>query len=130
MGKKKKTTSITEKFVATIAILLTCNSGAYQRLLTLKYFLWSMRKQNASMLSRRDFGRRDSKIPARILARFKARSRRDFGRREFRSPARIFSRPGNPGGQNLAGIPPRSRSLFYKGKYFTSYHGISRLFQI
>ena len=50
MGKKKKTTSITEKFVATIAILLTRKSGAYQRLLTVKHFLWSMRKQNASML--------------------------------------------------------------------------------
>ena len=47
--KKKKTSSITEKFVATIAILLTRKSGAYQRLLTLKYFLWSMPKQNASM---------------------------------------------------------------------------------
>ena len=53
MGKKKKTTSITEKFVATIAILLTRKSGAYQRLLTVKHFLWSMRKQNASMLKTR-----------------------------------------------------------------------------
>ena len=75
--------------------------------------------------SRRDFGHPDFCFSARILASFAAGSRRDFGRREFRFLARIL-----PGSQrdscreeksrrdsrrDRGGIPPRSRSLFYKG---------------
>ena len=59
--------------------------------------------------SRRDFGRRESRLPPRIPARFPPGSRRDFGRRESRLPPRIPARfppgTGNPGGQNLGGIP-------------------------
>ena len=40
----------TGKCLANIAILRTREVGAYQRLLTSKYFLRNMRKQNASML--------------------------------------------------------------------------------
>ena len=54
--KKEKTTSIAEKFVyETNAIfppfcdLRIRKAGAYQRLLTSKYFLGSMRKQNAHL---------------------------------------------------------------------------------
>ena len=92
--------------------------------------------------SRRDFGRRDFCFPARILARFEERSRRDFGHREFHFPARILpgsrreSRRPNPGGQipaakispgsrrdsrrDFGGIPPRSRSLFYKVHHYNN----------
>ena len=62
--------------------------------------------------SRRDFGRRESRLPLRIPARFPPGSCRDFGRRESRLPPRIPVRipagTGNPGG-NLAGILARSR---------------------
>ena len=58
--------------------------------------------------SRRDFGRRESRLPP-IPARFPPGSCRDFGRRESRLPPRIPVRipagTGNPGGQNLGGIP-------------------------
>ena len=57
----------------------------------------------------RDFGRRESRLPPRIQARFPPGSCRDFGRRESRFPPRIPVRipagTGNPGGQNLGGIP-------------------------
>ena len=55
--KKEKTASIAEKFVyETNAIfppfcdLRIRKAGAYQRLLTSKYFLRSMRKENAHLL--------------------------------------------------------------------------------
>ena len=76
--------------------------------------------------SRRDFGCQDFCFSARIVARFTAGSRRDFGCREFHFSARFP--PGkkipaakiSPGSQRVSrrdrgGIPPRSRSLFYKG---------------
>ena len=50
-----------------------------------------------------------SRFPPRIPARFPPGSCRDFGRRESRLPPRIPVRipagTGNPGGQNLGGIP-------------------------
>ena len=50
-----------------------------------------------------------SGYPPRIPARLPPGSRRDFGRRESRLPPRIPVRipagTGNPGGQNLGGIP-------------------------
>ena len=85
----------------------------------------------------RDFGRRDFCFPARILARFKERSRRDFGRREFHFPATILpgsrrdfrreeksrrpkSRRDRDSRRDFGGIPPRSRSLFYKVHHYNN----------
>ena len=67
--------------------------------------------------SRRDFGLWDFCYPARILVRFAARSRQDFGRQEFRFPVAKIS-PGSwrDSGRDRDGIPPKSRSLFYKGR--------------
>ena len=61
--------------------------------------------------SRRDFGRRESRLPPRIPARFPPGSRRDFGRREFRLPPRIPERfpPGScrDFGRRESRLPPR-----------------------
>ena len=55
-------------------------------------------------------------LPGEKLGKIEERSQRDFGRPEFNFPGRILPGSRRDSRRDFGGIPPRSRSLFYKGK--------------